>query len=92
MSYRVVARVKEVRGGRCAMGYQPGDALVDERFCIKEAGRGACLHALTAMLAPPVPLLKGVPATALENEKMRTQDTRGAPVREKRAEGRWHLS
>jgi uncharacterized repeat protein (TIGR04076 family) len=63
MGYRVVVRMKEVRG-RCAMGYQPGGALV-ERFYIKEAGKGVCLHALAAMLTLPVPLLKGAPATAL---------------------------
>ncbi|MCC6051354.1 MAG: hypothetical protein LM580_11645, partial [Thermofilum sp.] len=49
MGYRVVVRVKEVRG-RCAMGYQPEDTIVVERFYIKEAGKGVCLHALAAML------------------------------------------
>jgi len=63
MGYRVVVRMKEVRG-RCAMGYQPGGALV-ERFYTKEAGKGTCLHALAAMLTLPAPLLKGAPATAL---------------------------
>jgi uncharacterized repeat protein (TIGR04076 family) len=55
MGYRVVVRVREVRG-RCAMGYQPGDTIVVERFYVKEAGKGVCLHALAAMLtllAPP---------------------------------------
>jgi uncharacterized repeat protein (TIGR04076 family) len=64
MSYRVEVRVKEVRG-RCAMGYQPGDVFVVERFYVKEAGKGVCLHALAAMLTLLAPLLKGVPATAL---------------------------
>jgi hypothetical protein len=74
------------------MSRKPGDAPTIERFYVKEAGKGVCLHALAAMLAPLVPLLKGVPAIALENEKMGAQDTRGAPIREKRAEGRWRLS
>lgn len=43
MGYRVVVHVKEVRG-KCAMGYQPGDTIVVERFYIKEAGRGVCLQ------------------------------------------------
>jgi uncharacterized repeat protein (TIGR04076 family) len=64
MGYRVVVRVKEVRG-RCAMGYQPEDTIVVERFYIKEAGKGVCLHALAAMLTLLAPYLKGVPATAL---------------------------
>ena len=64
MDYRVVMRVKEVRG-RCAMGYQPGDTIVVEKFYVKEAGKGVCLHALAAMLTLLAPLLKGVPATAL---------------------------
>jgi uncharacterized repeat protein (TIGR04076 family) len=64
MSYRVVVRVKEVRS-RCAAGYQPGDTIVVERFYIREAGKGVCLHALAAMLTLPAPLLKGAPATAL---------------------------
>ena len=64
MGYRVVVRVKEVRG-RCAIGYQPGDTIVVERFYIREAGKGVCLHALAAMLTLPAPLLKGVSATAL---------------------------
>jgi uncharacterized repeat protein (TIGR04076 family) len=55
--------MKEVRG-RCAMRYQPGGALV-ERFYIREAGKGVCLHALAAMLTLLAPLLKGAPATAL---------------------------
>ena len=63
MSCRVLVRMKEVRG-RCAMRYQPGGALV-ERFYIREAGKGVCLHALAAMLTLLAPLLKGAPATAL---------------------------
>ena len=63
-SHRVVVRVKEVRGS-CALGYEPGDAFVVERFYIKDAGKGVCLHALAAMLTLLAPFLKGVPATAL---------------------------
>jgi len=64
MGYRVVVRAREVRS-RCAAGYQPGDTFVVERFYIREAGKGVCLHALAAMLTLLAPLLKGVPATAL---------------------------
>ena len=64
MDCRVVVRVKEVRG-RCAMGYEPGDAFVVERFYVKDAGKGVCLHALAAMLTLQAPPLKGVSATAL---------------------------
>jgi uncharacterized repeat protein (TIGR04076 family) len=35
-------RVKEARG-RCAKGYQPGDAFTIERFYMKKAGKGSCL-------------------------------------------------
>jgi uncharacterized repeat protein (TIGR04076 family) len=90
MSYKVTVQVKEVRG-RCAMGYKPGDTFTIEKFYIKEAGKGPA-SSIAAMLAPPAPLLKGVPATALGNGKRRAQDTRGAPIREKRAEGRWRSS
>ena len=57
MGYRVVVRAREVRG-RCAIGYQPGDAFTIERFYIREAERGVCLHALAAMLTLLAPLLK----------------------------------
>ena len=45
-------------------GVPAGGALV-ERFYIKGAGKGVCLHALAAMLTLLAPLLKGAPATAL---------------------------
>ena len=64
MSYKVTVQVKEVRG-RCALGYKPGDTFTIEKFYIKDAGKGVCLHALAAMLTLLAPLLKGVPATAL---------------------------
>ena len=64
MPYRVTVRVKEVRG-RCAMGYEAGDCFLVEKYYIKDAGKGVCLHALAAMLTLLAPLLKGVPATAL---------------------------
>jgi uncharacterized repeat protein (TIGR04076 family) len=59
MGYRVVARVKEVKG-KCAMGHKPGDAFVIERFYIKDAGKGVCIHALAAMLTLLSPFLKDV--------------------------------
>ena len=49
MSYKIAVRVKEVKG-KCAIRYQPGDTFVIERFYIKDAGKGSCLHALVAML------------------------------------------
>ncbi|MCC6005120.1 MAG: TIGR04076 family protein [Thermofilum sp.] len=64
MGYRVVVRAREVRG-RCAVRYQLGGAFAVERFYIREAGKGVCLHALAAMLTLLAPLLKGAPATAL---------------------------
>jgi len=45
-------------------GVPAGGALV-ERFYIKGAGKGVCLHALAAMLTLLAPLLKGAPARAL---------------------------
>ena len=64
MSYKVKVCVKEVRG-MCALGYKPGDCFEVERFYIKDAGKGVCLHALAATLTLLAPLLKGVPATTL---------------------------
>jgi len=63
-SHRVVVRVKKVRGS-CALGYRPGDAFAVERFYIKDAGRGVCIHALAAMLTLLAPFLKGVSARDL---------------------------
>ncbi len=72
------------------MRYKPGDTFTIEKFYIRDAGKGTCLHALAAMLLAP--FLKGAPATAPGIGKRRAQDARGAPIREKRAEGRWRLS
>jgi len=64
LPYRVTVRVKEVRG-RCAMGYEAGDCFLVEKFYIKDAGRGVCLHALASMLTLLSPFLKGVSARDL---------------------------
>jgi len=64
MGYRVEVQVREVRG-KCTMGYRPGDAFVVEKFYIKDAEKGVCIHALAAMLTLLSPFLKGVPAAAL---------------------------
>jgi uncharacterized repeat protein (TIGR04076 family) len=63
--------------GNCAIGYKPGDIFTIEKFYIKDTGKGACPHAPAAVPAPPAPLLKGAPATALRNGKRRVQ--RAAP-------------
>ena len=82
MSYKVTVQVKEVRG-RCAMGYKPGDTFTIEKFHIKEAGKGPA-SSIAAMLAPPAPLLKGAPATALGNGKAGARGTRSAQTLENR--------
>jgi len=64
MSYYVRICVKEVRG-RCAMGYKPGDCILVEKYYIRDAGRGVCLHALASMLTLLSPFLKGVSARTL---------------------------
>jgi hypothetical protein len=74
--------VREVRGRR-AVWYQPGGALVVERLYIKEAGKGPA-SSIAAMLAPPAPLLKGAPATALGNGKEGARGTRSAQTLENR--------
>jgi len=70
--YRVRVCVREVRGN-CAMGYEPGDCFVVERFYISEVGKGICIHALSSMLTLLSPFLKGVSAKVLgigEQEKV----------------------
>ena len=63
MSYRVRARVKEVKG-RCAMGYREEECFVVERYYVTDVGKGLCLHALCSMLTLLTPFLKGVSARA----------------------------
>jgi len=61
-SYAAEVTVKEVRC-LCVLGYKPGDGFVVERFYIKETrGEAARLHALSVMLTPLSPFLKGVSA------------------------------
>ena len=64
MSYGVKVCVKKVKG-KCAMGYRPGDCFTVEKYYIRDAGRGVCLHALASMLTLLMPFLKGVSAKAL---------------------------
>mgnify|MGYP001772666356 CR=1 FL=1 len=65
MSYRVIVRVREVRG-YCAAGYEEGDSFEIRRFYIESCGNAKiCLHALSSMLTLLSPFLKGVPAEAL---------------------------
>ena len=64
MAYRVRVCVKEVRGN-CAMGYKPGDCFLVEKYYIRDAGKGVCLHALSAMLTLLSPFLKGISAQTL---------------------------
>jgi len=64
LSYRVIVRVKEVKG-RCAMGYKPGDCFTVEKYYIRNTGRGVCIHALASMLTLLTPFLKGVSAKTL---------------------------
>ena len=64
MSYRVVVRVKEIRG-RCAMEYKEGDYFVIERYYITNSSKGVCLHALCSMLTLLAPFIKGVSARVL---------------------------
>ena len=40
------------------MGYEPGDCFLVEKYYIKDAGKGVCLHALAAMLTLLAPLLR----------------------------------
>jgi len=65
MSYRVRACVKEIRG-HYAISYKPGDCFLIERYYIRDARRGVCLHALAAILTLVSPFLKGVSARALD--------------------------
>jgi uncharacterized repeat protein (TIGR04076 family) len=78
MDYRVVMRAKEVRG-RCAMGYQPGDTIVVEKFYVKEAGKGVCLHALAAMLTLLAPLLKRRAGHSARNRERGGHGVRAVP-------------
>jgi uncharacterized repeat protein (TIGR04076 family) len=47
------------------MGYKPGDCFAVERFYISEVRKGVCTHALSFMLTPLSPFLKGVSAKVL---------------------------
>jgi len=62
--YRVKVCVKEVRG-YCAMNYKPGNCFTVEKYYIRDAGKGVCLHALASMLTLLSPFLKGVSARIL---------------------------
>ena len=62
MGYRVV--VCEGGARQVRDGVPAGDTLTVERLYIKEAGKGPA-SSIAAMLAPPAPLLKGAPTTAL---------------------------
>jgi len=64
MTYRVKICVREVRG-YCSMGYKPGDCFLIEKYYIRDAGRGVCLHALASMLTLLSLFLKGISARDL---------------------------
>jgi len=65
MRYRVVVRVKEVRGF-CVAGYRSGDSFEVEWFYVKP-GQSVkiCIHALNAMSTLLLPFLKDVSARDL---------------------------
>ena len=81
MGYRV-ARVREVRG-RSAVWYQPGGALVVERFYIKEAERCACLQHRRDARAPSAPPQRRAGHSPRKREK-ESAGARGAPTLENR--------
>jgi hypothetical protein len=66
------------------MSRKPGDAPTIEKFYIREAGKGVCLHALAAMLTLPAPSLRARRPQRSESGKRRTRGTRSAQTPENR--------
>jgi uncharacterized repeat protein (TIGR04076 family) len=64
LSHRIKIEVVEVRG-KCALGYEPGDNFVVEKFYIASNQKPICIHAFSAMLTLLSPFLKGVSTKTL---------------------------